>query len=813
MKKVKAVGPLNARIALVGEAPGGDEEVIGEPFRGAAGSVLNMKLHNIGLARQTLYITNLCKYRPSTWWAEHGGKRPKSDNDFSIFWKGTTPTQALLDFREELLNELCSVSCNVVVALGANALWALTGYTKIDNHRGSVYNITLPNGRNVQVIGTRHPAAVLRQWYLGVILEMDLRRARDISHTNIFIRPKRSLLTNPTKQDVANFLSTESKRSNYCMYDIETSPTKGMTCISFAYTKDSAISIPTTLSYWGSYDTLREVLYLIHKYLTDDHTHVAHNASFDIQYLSRFYGILPTQPWDDTMLMMHACHPELRKGLDFVASIFTFEPYYKDDLKQWQDGIYTDDKLYEYNARDAAVQYECMEALQREMDSLNVLPIYHHMRDLLEPLLFMTLRGVRIDNRRLEYYRQHLLDEWDERQAQVFKECGVDNPKFVNSPKQLIEWMLSNGMTPPKKHGRYTTEKTKLQAFYYKYPMLEKVIEARETRKLIGTYLGVDVDTRLPSKPIVDAIDRRIRCSYNITGTETGRLSSNTSIFNCGYNLQNVPKRIRDIFVPDPGLVFTEADLKGAEAMIVAYLANEPAQIKVFEEGGNIHIKNAMMIYSHLNVTPEEIKAEKAERERRDEATKSMYYRAKKVGHSANYLATKKSLSETLRISPSEAAALLQRYYIAYPNIRMWHKRVEYEVTNNRVLVTPLGRRRAFYGARVVGGVLDDQTLRDAVAFVPQETSAHVLNLGLINVYREFADNKDVRLALTVHDSLLIQHPPEMTTHIHERLNALMSIPLTINNRTFTIPVEIETGKNWKDLEEVVVEEPHGKTV
>jgi len=812
MIRVLGEGPKDCQIALIGEAPGRDDETLGRPFIGADGGILNMKLHRVGLARQSLYITYLSKVRPKTWQQVHGGRKPINEYDFSVFWssKATSarPTPELMQFKDELLLELESVKANVFVALGSAALWALTGEKAIAKWRGSILPCTLPSGRVIKVIGTWHPNAVMRQWALGAVMEFDLQRAVKESNSPEVNRPKRELIIKPTYSDIIDFFKHEEQLDTRkrIMYDIETSPAQGMTCISFAYRKDMAISIPTTKAYWGGWDDWRLVMRKVHEILTKPgYERCAQNASYDIQYLARIYGILPMKSWQDTMIMMHSCYSELRKGLDFITSIFTDEPYYKDDLKVWFEGGYTDDKLYEYNARDSAVQYECMEALDKEMDRLEVRPTYNFMMSLLEPLLYMMLRGVRLNQDKLQYYRTHLLDEWDKRQAEVFKECKVDNPKFINSPKQLIEWMLANKMAPPKKQGRYTTEKTKLQAFYYKYPMLEKVIEARETRKLIGTYLGVDVDTRLPSKPVADQVDGRIRCSYNSTGAETGRLSSSESIFNCGYNLQNVPKKIRDIFVPDPGKVFTEADLKGAEAMIVAYLAREPIQIKVFEEGGNIHTRNAMMIYSHLNVTEEDIKLEKEERGKRDEATKSMYYRAKKVGHSSNYLASKKSLSETLRVSPTDASMLLQRYYAAYPNIRLWHREVEYEIRHTRTLTTPLGRKRIFFGARVVNGALDDQTLREAVAYVPQETSAHVLNLGLINVYNELCSHPEIELLLTVHDSLLVQHPPELSDFVVKELTRLMSIPLTIHGRTLTIPIEIESGKNWKDLAEVEV--------
>ena len=772
--RVEGEGHKKCLLALVGEAPGAEEEIQGRPFVGTSGNILNTKLHLVGISRQECYITNLVKYRPP-------------GNNFSIYWNGKSPTVQLLDARDELLKELDQLETNLIVALGANALWALTGKHQIGKWRGSTLSLVLPSGKSVKVIGTYHPAALAREWVLGATMQYDLKKALREAGSTDFTKIDRNLLIAPTFNDILTYLSERRARA----FDIETTYTN-IVCCSVAYSPKLSMSIPTTKEYWGSFSRLREVLLAIHHNLTmPGYTNIGQNMTFDIQYLVKGFGILPEKPWFDTMIAQHSCYLELPKSLNYLASIYTNEVYYKDDLKTWQAGMADNELLWRYNAMDSAVTFECRNELELEMEDLCVKHTFDYMMELLEPLLYMMLRGVKLDFNIIENYKAVYSKSLKEKETRFTSSFGGINPRSSKQVAKLAYEQL--GLTPVMKKGKITTDKKAIEKLAIKSPEIAEIVGIRADGKMISTYIDVKVDP----------IDKRLRCSYNSAVANTGRLSSSESVFGYGNNLQNWPKKIRNMVVPEEGMMFTEADLKGAEAMIVAYLSEDPFLIRLFEKGEiepkegmrftNVHTFTGYLIWGYDEQFIKDNK-KKCDEERKD--TESYYFKAKKTRHSANYRGSWVTVSEELRVPAAEAKNILFRFNNASPNLIRWHREIEDEVRRTRTLITPLGRKRIFFERWGPG------LLRQATAFKPQETVAQILNLGLINIYEFLCSRyKDINIALQVHDSVLLEHPTEMKDFVHEKLKELMRVNLTIKGRTFYIPIDIKSGFNWRDLE------------
>lgn len=782
---VPAEGDKTAKIVLIGEAPGKNEDLTGRPFVGAAGNLLEQLLHKNNLARHDCYITNLCKVRPSRWYARFGGtKKPKTDNDFQIFWKGTKPSVVLEHMKHLLLKELEKTTSRVIVCLGGNALWALTGKKEIGKWRGTVFEIEI-GGIKRYVLGTFHPAAIYRPHKdlspgaMATIINIDIGRATSLLKMNSLPKVDRTLIIEPTLDDILEFSKTVKSELSF---DIETRPGE-IICISFASSPTHAISIPTTKHYWGTTSKMKDALVAIEGLLTlDGVTKVAQNMMFDLSYICRFWGFLPTKPWYDTQVAMHSCYSELLKGLDFMCSIFTFEPYYKDDLKMWETAKLSNSVLYEYNAKDSAVTLEIKRRLDNEMDKLGVRHTFYYMMDLIEPLLFMSLSGLKIDINALDELKKKLEKELND---------AMNNAKMVfgevnfNSPKQLKELFYEKlGYDEVRKDGKLTTDDNALKKLSKKHPEVKLIQKVREKQKALSNYAKVNLDP----------IDGKLRCEFKVTGTETGRISSARSPFGSGTNLQNWPKGIRHIVIPDEdGLVFTEADLKGAEAMVVAYISEDEYLIKLFEEGKNIHTWTACMLFG---VDEDEVKRDKDKW--KDDPTKSMYYKAKKIRHAGNYMMSWKTVSDVLEVPAKEAKRLLNRFYDISPAVKRWHSTIIQQIKLTRTLTSLTGRKRIFFD------MFGPKLWREAVAFIPQDTVTTVINKGIIRIYNTLcAEHKDIALKLQVHDSVLLQHPKSKTELVHEMLPKLLHEPLEFKGRKFAIEVELKTGKNWRDLEEV----------
>lgn len=772
MNEVKSVGPEHARIMLVGEAPGAEEEKLGEPFVGYSGRILTGCLQEAGIRREDCRITNVVRTRPP-------------NNNFEVFYEGKgakrKPSAELVKAYDRLRCEIASCQPNIVVCLGAEALKAVTPHASITNHRGSV--LATPYGK---VIPAFHPAFILRDWTARPVLVFDLRKAlRESGFAEVRRQPLR-LYTNPTKDQVRAYLE-ECYASRTVSFDVETESGQ-ITCIAFSCTPETSLCIPfwfgTSGSLWPEGDE-QEIWQEIKAILEDPEvTKIAQNGTYDCEILKSVYGIHVQGFQWDTMLMAHVLYPELPKGLDFLTSIYTDIPYYKDKLK-------TDDRqeYWEYNAKDALATLRVYQAQRKELTDAKLENFYRkHVHALIEPLAAMVEQGVRFDVRRKEEAKRELEESVSQLQAALDEAVG--HPLNINSPKQMQKWLYEELKLPVQKKRRKgkaepttTTDEEALEKLYAKTKneALKTVIKIRENKKLISTYIDVNLDP-----------DLRIRCSYNITGTETGRLSSSTTARGTGTNLQNIPTGIiKSLFIADEGYVIINADLSQAEARVVAYIGGDARLISVFETGGDIHRKNASAIFR----VPE------------DQVTFEQRYLAKRVVHASNYGMGARTFAKEAGIPEREADKLLKQYFATYPRIKLWQQETADVLRRTRVLTTPFGRKRTFFNR------WDDSLIKEGLAYVPQSTVADLVNLAIIRLHERLRGRDDIRLLLQVHDSIVAEAREETLEEAVRMIREEMLIPLTIKGRTFTIPVDVKVGPNWEDVHPLTEPAPLLKVV
>jgi len=372
--------------------------------------------------------------------------------------------------------------------------------------------------------------------------------------------------------------------------------------------------------------------------------------------------------------------------------------------------------------------------------------------------------------------RDEAVKSYDAEEATLRARLGTIDPF---SPKQLMDYVYNeHGVKPvyrlrKKVDGKARTpslDETAIDELLTRVipqevsDVLRLVLRIRELHKITSVYLKAPLDR-----------DGRLRCSYIITGTETGRISSRETAFHTGTNLQNVPEGIaREVVVPDDGMVFVGADLSQAEARIVAYLAGETRLTALFDRGGDIHRGNAARIFRkpEAAVTPTE------------------RYIAKRIIHASNYGMGANKFAQVAGVTKAEAKALLHQYFNTYPRIKVWHLQVADTIKRTRTLTTPLGRTRQFMGP------WGDDLLREAYAFVPQSTVSDLLNDGLIQYHHEGPGE----IVLQVHDSIVVQVPGPAADLAATKLRQCLTRPVDINGHTCTIPVDIKRGCSWDAL-------------
>lgn len=335
---VKGTGPLNARILILGEAPGEQETERGLPFVGPSGAELRRMLRTIGVQLDDTYRTNVFSRRPPNNNVACFGV-PRGDDSVCNTYTHLGPLASepltFLDAQWEpelqrLHAELASVRPNIIIALGNTACWALGLGLGINSLRGSVHSIEA-DGVAFKVLPTYHPAAVLRQWDLRVIAIADLEKARVESAYPELRYDRSTLWLNPTLDDLAEFDAQHMAHSRLCACDIETKRGQ-ITCISFAPSLDHSLAIPFWLdgpepNYWSEAEERLAWRYVI-KWMEDPAlVKVGQNFMYDLQYLQKICN--PRACTEDTMLMHHSLYSELQKGLGFLGSTYANVPSWK----------------------------------------------------------------------------------------------------------------------------------------------------------------------------------------------------------------------------------------------------------------------------------------------------------------------------------------------------------------------------------------------------------------------------------------------------------------------------------------------------
>lgn len=794
-------GPRNARIVIVGEAPGATEATTGRPFQGGSGELLSRMLDRVGIKRHECFITNICHIRPP-------------DNKFEWFLKPDNQAHFVRGVLR-LKQDIQDINPNLVIGLGAQPLKVLTGKTGIDKWRGSILGSSLVQG--VKVISTYHPAYLLRVYDYKAVAEFDLRRcAEEASFPEIRLPVRThylhdcivtqqedgSLLERPMPDGMVESISKEMEKADWLAVDIECWPKEdgswALACVGFSDRADRSLVIHND----GPASRL-----IIRRLLASPVPKVYQNGSFDVSVLRSEGFIVDNFGWD-TMLGHHSLYPEcasgtdeiatlsgkkrqsaIAKGLAFQASLYTKEPFYKDDGKLWkQDGDLK--RFWLYNGRDVAVTREIRDVQHAELTTFGTLGVLDHELRLVEPLLAATKRGIRIDLSARDTLRADVEAEVERLQSFLDKAAG--SSINVKSGPQMTKFLYETLKLPKKyNQGRLTSDKDAINELAGKYdnPLLHTILAIRERRDIIERYLNAKVGP-----------DGRMRCSFDITGTRSGRLSSRASLDGTGTNLQTIPsrkkvgERIKRMFIADDGKLLIIRDYKQAEAWLVAYLSRCEGLIELLNDPTrDIHRENASRIFDKplAQITYEE------------------RYLAKRVVHASNYgmgparlveLVAEESESTGIRITFAQAKALMDKYFFIYPEIKEnYWKEIERELRYSRTLNTPFGRKRTFFGR------WDDKLLREAYSYPPQSTVGDLGGKATAACYYDVELGRPelaAELLLNVHDSVVMQTDVERVVDTANAMEHAMAIPITVNGQTFTIPTDCKVGYNWGKADE-----------
>lgn len=782
---IPGIGPSTARIMLVGEAPGPEESARREPFVGSSGLELSRMLHDAGISRSDIFLTNLFRTplpkdprtgQPDLESIFHFPIKAKQRGlpDF-LPWNNAQLHKPRFAEVELLAREIDLIKPNVIIPVGNAALWYFTGKSGISTWRSSL----LGGGSGPKIIPTYNPAAVLRQYELRDITVHDLKRAAAHQHSRLYTPPAWNFIIRPdfgtVVKTLLELLARASEGPLPLVLDIETR--RGHTaCLGLAWSALDAICIPFMCSespsgYWDLSSEAWIVHTLQRLLLHPNVLTIGQNLIYDYQYLWRHWGFFPSKT-RDTMINHHLAWPGLPKALDFQASMYCEHyVYWKDDGKEWHEKQ-DEEELWRYNATDCVRTWECDQSTWGTVQQFGLEPLSHRRHVHMLNCLRTMFRGVRIDEAARASFSASLAGELKAREDRLEAYTGQRlNPR---SPKQMMSFLYDDLKLPVQynrkaRPPRPSADDEALSKLALREPILFPIVRTLSESRSIGVFRSTFVEAAL------DPTDRRMRCSYNICGTETFRLSSSENAFGSGTNLQNVPKgddagllpNVRRLFVPDSGYFIFDTDLDRADLQVVVWEADDEELRAALREGVDIHTLNAKALGVSRQL-------------------------AKSWVHGTNYGGGPRTMAAACGITVHQAERMQARWFQAHPGIKHWHVRTENQLRTSRSVSNRFGYRRVYFG-RV------DGLLPEALAWVPQSTVAICIN----EIWDEIVRRAPwIEILLQVHDSLVGQFPREREAEAREVITSAASAVTIPYPLPLTIPAGIKVSAvSWGDVE------------
>lgn len=860
------------KIAIIGEAPGEEEEQYGIPFIGPSGKLLGALLREVGINRNACLIANVCQVRPPA-------------NEISRFlWTGPEIQSGLT----QLKHDLDLFQPNICVLLGGTALHAAKTTVprpqnpkhwpyKISDWTGSLFNSPVSTFSNSKCIAGFHPAGILRFWGTDgnfPRLKSALVRAKQESTSPSLTLPHRELLTTLDAFSLCHIMD-EWPSGQACSVDIEGGlPNEavndgvradskkrryiGWRCVALSARPTKAFAI----AWWkfNSGEHARLLQSFSRLMARTDVPKVLQNSLYDNFVMSYGYGIPIRGISEDTMLKSVSVYAELPKSLSVQASIFTREPHWKDEEMYESTG----EALAIGCCKDVAVTLEIAQAQDNYLSA----PRQVHYRkniEMLNPALYMELRGIKYDQLAVANKIVDVMSRgWDDDKGhhrpltevaeEINRLCNGEmrGKKGSLSSQRLAKALYTQLNYEPqykKENGRKTTSFTtdveailNLQRKLQGDKLLSAILQHRHLEGLLETL------------SIVPDRDQRVRCSYNIVGTETLRFSCKTSPTGSGANLTTITKSLRGNYIADPDYDFFQCDLSGAdgwtvaahcarlgdETMLLDYLASlKPAKIisGLYAFGSE---------FNKLNRDDLSFWGSKAAFNAISTSVgHGVYDSSKVVQHGSNYgmgiptmqkgimIKTFKETGTPTYLDHSVANALQGYYFSRYPGIRLWHNWAANTLVATGTLTSANGHVREFFGRRHGKDIHD--TVKEFLAHEPQCNTTWATNLAMLNLWNDL-DNRIAyvdhrRFTITtvsgmvhywagslqalarmvpggliiepfhqVHDALAGQYPTFLREWAIKKIKSYFNNPLIIARTTITIPFEMGIGPSWGNL-------------
>ena len=572
-------------------------------------------------------------------------------------------------------------------------------------------------------------------------------------------------------------------------FDVETTVVEPLQAeivgLSFAIAAGRACYVPVSHRYTGMPEQLDRVRVLadIAPWLADaSRRKLGQNLKFDEHVLAN-HGLSLAGIAHDTLLESYVLESHKPHDMDNLAwrhldiKTLTYDDVTGKGAKRIPFDQVAVERAGEYAAEDADVTLRLHHKLYPSIEhDAKLRHVYEAIELPVRDVLFrMERTGVLIDAELLAAHSRTLGERVMALEQQAYQEAGA--PFNLGSPRQLCEILFDRMKLPVVRRtptGQPSTDEEVLQELAGNYPLPKLILEHRALSKLKSTYTD-----KLPQ--MVNAQTGRVHTTFSQATAVTGRLASTDP------NLQNIPvrtaegRKIREAFIAPPGHTLLSADYSQVELRIMAHLSEDPALLRAFQEGADIHRATAAEIFG---VPPQDVTAD----QRR-------YIKA--VNFGLIYGMSAFGLATQLGIERSAAQQFIDKYFARYPGVADYMQRTRELARSQGFVETVFGRRLWLPDIRAASGPRRAGAERAAINAPMQGTAADLIKLAMIEVQKWIdRERLGTRLVLQVHDELVFEVPEGELPRVERELPPLMS---GVGTLRAPLVVDVGHGENWDE--------------
>ena len=432
-------------------------------------------------------------------------------------------------------------------------------------------------------------------------------------------------------------------------------------------------------------------------------------------------------------------------------------------------------KATEYSGEDSEMTLQVHQTLWPQVQADAGLKFVYERIEMpvSEVLARVERHGVLIDAAVLARQSQQLAERMVALEQEAYTIAG--QPFNMGSPKQIGEILFGKLGLPVKKKtatGAPSTDEEVLAELAADYPLPARILDHRSLAKLKGTYTD-----KLPL--MVNPATGRVHTNYAQAVAVTGRLSSNDP------NLQNIPirtaegRRVREAFIAPPGHVLMSADYSQIELRIMAHISQDPALLRAFERGLDVHKATASEVFG----TPVE------------EVSSEQRRYAKVINFGLIYGMGAFGLASNLGIEQKAAKDFIEKYFARFAGVKRYMDETRVKAKEKGYVETVFGRRLWLPEINSGNGPRKAGAERQAINAPMQGTAADLIKLAMIAVQQALdEEGRATRMVMQVHDELVLEVPAAEEAWARDAIPRLMA---SVAQLRVPLLAEVGVGANW----------------